>query len=121
MGLRRLATNEAEFKDRLRTLLIRQTLIDDKMLPVYIQMPGDSRMFTKTNRRDNDLGWDVITDDGCSLRNAKSYEVDEILDAIHNDGVNVYACTRWNLGTPIHPVSILHDCHNRGWREEYET
>ena len=116
MGIRRLATNEDDFLDKLTELFNRPILVGDRMHQTYIQIPGDPRMFTKNN-----IGWHVLIDDGCSLRKTKSYELDEILDAIHNDGVTVFACTRWKMGQRVVPVSILHDCHNRGWRGEYET
>ena len=109
MGTRRLAETEFDFLIKLHSLF-NKGLGDDKSTHIYIQIPGDSRMFTQIG-----VHWRVVIDG--VLWEPKSYEVDEILDAIHADGVNVYSGTMWNIGTRIQHISTLHDCHNRGWRK----
>jgi len=115
MGTRRLATNESEFIEKLNELFIDQYLVGDRLLPVYIHIPGDSRMFTKNINRGDSSEWEVLSGDYCSLRSANSWEVDELFIAIHEDRVQVFACSRWNTGHVINPVVVLHNPRGRGW------
>jgi hypothetical protein len=115
MGTRRLAANESEFLEKLNELFINQCLVGDRLLPVYIHIPGDPRMFTKNINRGDSSEWEVLSGDYCSLRQANGGEVDELLDAIHEDQVQVFACSRWTSGHVINPVAVLHNPHGRGW------